>query len=54
MRIVNQRQFDRLSGYIAEAEADGTSRVAAGGKLRRVDPAHPADRGRRPRSGRVR
>jgi aldehyde dehydrogenase (NAD+) len=32
MRIVNQRQFDRLSGYIAEAEADGTSKVAAGGK----------------------
>jgi aldehyde dehydrogenase (NAD+) len=32
MRIVNQRQFDRLSSYIAEAEADGTSKVAVGGK----------------------
>jgi len=31
MRIVNQRQFDRLSGYIAEAKADGKSKVAAGG-----------------------
>jgi aldehyde dehydrogenase (NAD+) len=31
MRIVNQRQFDRLSGYITEAKADGTSKVAAGG-----------------------
>ena len=32
MRIVNQRQFDRLSGYISEAESDGTSSVAVGGK----------------------
>ncbi|BBZ42614.1 aldehyde dehydrogenase family protein [Mycobacterium conspicuum] len=32
MRIVNQRQFDRLSGYIAAAEADGKAKVAAGGK----------------------
>jgi len=32
MRIVNQRQFDRLSGYISEAKADGTSEVAVGGK----------------------
>jgi aldehyde dehydrogenase (NAD+) len=32
MRIVNQRQFDRLSGYIANAEADGKSTVAVGGK----------------------
>jgi aldehyde dehydrogenase (NAD+) len=32
MRIVNQRQFDRLSGYIAEAEADGKSQVSVGGK----------------------
>jgi aldehyde dehydrogenase (NAD+) len=31
MRIVNQRQFDRLSGYIDEAKSDGTSKVAAGG-----------------------
>src|SRR5882757_2196422 len=31
MRIVNQRQFDRLSGYISEAKADGTSEVAVGG-----------------------
>ncbi|MDT5138951.1 MAG: aldehyde dehydrogenase [Mycobacterium sp.] len=32
MRIVNERQFDRLSGYISEAESDGTSSVAVGGK----------------------
>jgi aldehyde dehydrogenase (NAD+) len=32
MRIVNQRQFDRLSGYISEAESDEKSRVAVGGK----------------------
>jgi aldehyde dehydrogenase (NAD+) len=32
MRIVNQRQFDRLSGYIAEAEKDGKSNVAFGGE----------------------
>ncbi|MGO9153437.1 aldehyde dehydrogenase family protein [Mycobacterium sp.] len=36
LRIVNQRQFDRLSGYISEAEADaqsgGKSTVAVGGK----------------------
>ncbi len=32
MRIVNQRQFDRLSGYISAAESDEKSRVAAGGK----------------------
>ncbi|QLL07785.1 aldehyde dehydrogenase family protein [Mycobacterium vicinigordonae] len=32
MRIVNQRQFDRLSGYIAKAEADGSAKVAVGGK----------------------
>jgi aldehyde dehydrogenase (NAD+) len=32
MRIVNQRQFDRLSSYISEAQADGKSEVAVGGK----------------------
>jgi aldehyde dehydrogenase (NAD+) len=32
MRIVNQRQFDRLSGYISEAESDEKSKVAVGGK----------------------
>jgi aldehyde dehydrogenase (NAD+) len=32
MRIVNERQFNRLSGYISEAEADGKSKVAVGGK----------------------
>ncbi len=36
MRIVNQRQFDRLSGYIADvkskAGADGKSEVAVGGE----------------------
>ena len=36
MRIVNQRQFDRLSGYIAKAESDahgaGKGKVAVGGK----------------------
>jgi aldehyde dehydrogenase (NAD+) len=32
MRVVNQRQFDRLSGYISEAESDGTATVAVGGK----------------------
>ena len=32
MRIVNQRQFDRLSGYISGAEADEKSKVAVGGK----------------------
>jgi aldehyde dehydrogenase (NAD+) len=32
MRIVNERQFDRLSGYISEAESDGTSSVPVGGK----------------------
>ncbi|HTQ17201.1 aldehyde dehydrogenase family protein [Mycobacterium sp.] len=32
MRIVNRRQFDRLSGYISEAKADGKSEVAAGGE----------------------
>jgi aldehyde dehydrogenase (NAD+) len=32
MRIVNQRQFDRLSGYISQAEADGKATVAVGGK----------------------
>jgi aldehyde dehydrogenase (NAD+) len=36
MRIVNQRQFDRLSGYISEAESDaqgaGRGTVAVGGK----------------------
>lgn len=32
MRIVNERQFNRLSGYLSEAEADGTSKVAVGGK----------------------
>jgi aldehyde dehydrogenase (NAD+) len=32
MRIVNQRQFDRLSGYIAKAESDEKSKVAVGGK----------------------
>ncbi|OBJ47438.1 aldehyde dehydrogenase family protein [Mycobacterium asiaticum] len=36
LRIVNQRQFDRLSGYIseaaAEAKAGGKCKVAAGGK----------------------
>jgi len=31
MRIVNQRQFDRLSGYIDEAKADGSSKLVAGG-----------------------
>ncbi len=31
MRIVNQRQFDRLSGYISEAKSDGKSKVAVGG-----------------------
>ncbi len=31
MRIVNQRQFDRLSGYISEAKADEKSKVALGG-----------------------
>src|SRR6201999_3480374 len=30
MRIVNQRQFDRLSGYIAEEEAGGKSKVVGG------------------------
>jgi aldehyde dehydrogenase (NAD+) len=32
MRIVNRRQFDRLSGYISGAESDANSRVAVGGK----------------------
>jgi aldehyde dehydrogenase (NAD+) len=32
MRIVNQRQFDRLSSYIADEEAGGKSNVAVGGK----------------------
>jgi aldehyde dehydrogenase (NAD+) len=32
MRIVNQRQFDRLSGYISSAEADAKSKVPVGGK----------------------
>jgi aldehyde dehydrogenase (NAD+) len=32
MRIVNRRQFDRLSGYISEASGDGKSTVAVGGK----------------------
>ncbi|BBX98779.1 aldehyde dehydrogenase family protein [Mycobacterium lacus] len=32
LRIVNRRQFDRLSGYISAAEADGKSKVALGGK----------------------
>jgi aldehyde dehydrogenase (NAD+) len=32
MRIVNQRQFERLSGYISNAEADGKGTVAVGGK----------------------
>src|SRR5262249_39985408 len=32
MRIVNQRQFERLSGYISAAENDGNAKVAAGGK----------------------
>ena len=32
MRIVNQRQFDRLSGYISQAEADGKATVTVGGK----------------------
>jgi aldehyde dehydrogenase (NAD+) len=36
MRIVNQRQFDRLSGYIADAESNagpnGKTKVAVGGK----------------------
>ncbi len=32
LRIVNQRQFDRLSGYISEAESDEKSKVAVGGK----------------------
>ncbi|BDB39926.1 MULTISPECIES: aldehyde dehydrogenase family protein [Mycobacterium] len=36
MRIVNKRQFDRLNGYIADAEADGGAKVAVGGKS---DPA---------------
>ncbi|MFV0495143.1 aldehyde dehydrogenase family protein [Mycobacterium sp.] len=31
MRIVNQRQFDRLDGYLSEVEAGGTGRVVAGG-----------------------
>src|ERR1700742_2792047 len=30
MRIVNQRQFDRLSGYLAEEEAGGKSKVVGG------------------------
>ncbi len=53
MRIVNQRQFDRLSGYISEAKADGKSTVAVGGECEASSSAHPADRGRRPRSGRA-
>ncbi|MDP7737590.1 aldehyde dehydrogenase family protein [Mycobacterium paragordonae] len=32
MRIVNERQFNRLKGYISEAQGDGTSKVAVGGK----------------------
>lgn len=32
LRIVNQRQFDRLSGYLEEAQSDGKSTVAVGGK----------------------
>jgi aldehyde dehydrogenase (NAD+) len=32
MRIVNQRQFDRLSGYISQAEADGKAKVVVGGE----------------------
>ena len=32
MRIVNQRQFDRLSGYISQAEAGGKAKVSVGGK----------------------
>jgi aldehyde dehydrogenase (NAD+) len=32
MRIVNQRQFERLSGYISSAETDEKSKVAVGGK----------------------
>ncbi|MBW0019044.1 MAG: aldehyde dehydrogenase family protein [Mycobacterium sp.] len=31
MRIVNQRQFDRISGYIADAESGGKGTVTAGG-----------------------
>ncbi|MCV7199273.1 aldehyde dehydrogenase family protein [Mycobacterium angelicum] len=31
LRIVNQRQFDRLSGYISAAKDDGTANVAVGG-----------------------
>ncbi|ORW90046.1 aldehyde dehydrogenase [Mycobacterium szulgai] len=31
LRIVNQRQFDRLSSYISAAKDDGTANVAVGG-----------------------
>lgn len=31
-RIVNQRQFDRLSGYLTDAKADGKCKIATGGK----------------------
>jgi aldehyde dehydrogenase (NAD+) len=51
MRIVNQRQFDRLSGYIAKAQADaqgaGKGTVAVGGKCdastRRIQPTVVVD-----------
>ena len=48
MRIVNQRQFDRLSGYSLRRGRKGRRRR----QVRRVEPAHPAHRGRRPRPGR--
>ena len=53
MRIVNQRQFDRLSGYISEAESDEKSQGRRRRQVRRVEPAYPADRGRRPRPRRA-
>ena len=36
MRVVNQRQFDRLSGYLADVTRDGSGRIAVGGAC---DPA---------------
>ena len=49
LRIVNQRQFDRLTGYLARTKG----KIALGGNSDASEPAPGTDRGRRPRSRRA-
>ena len=49
LRIVNQRQFDRLTGYLARTKG----KIALGGNSDASELAPGTDRGRRPRSRRA-